>query len=95
MDKFWSLFWKFFGIALGAAFAVSIILGMVWHSPDVTYSIIQKIIAVGMGVCGVIGMIIVPIELYFIDRATCMQNISPLGGDGYRDLTSGGDHGLG
>ncbi|MDR1300906.1 MAG: hypothetical protein LBK43_00340 [Treponema sp.] len=79
MDKFWSLFWKLFGVALGISFAVSIILGIVGHSGDITYSIVQKIIAVAMGVCGVIAMIIVPIELYVIDRF----------------LVSRGNHGIG
>lgn len=93
MDKFWSLFWKLFAVGLGVSFAVSIILGIAWHSGDLTYSIVQKIIAVAMGLCGFIAMIVVPIELYVIDRGSRMKNSPLFIRDG--SFSSGGNHGIG
>ncbi|MFP3089501.1 hypothetical protein LQZ21_04150 [Treponema sp. TIM-1] len=74
MDKFWSRFWKFFGIAWGAAFFVNIGWGIARHSGAVIYAGVQKIVAIGLGVCGTIGIAVAPIERYFTDRGNSMKN---------------------
>jgi hypothetical protein len=74
MDKVWSWFWKIFGCALVAAFVVSIILGIAMHSGSVTYAILKGTFVVGIGICGVIGILMVPIELYFSDKAARGKN---------------------
>jgi hypothetical protein len=52
------------------AFAIGIFLGIVQHSAAVVYSFSRTVIAVGLGVAGVIGLVVVPIEMYFEDRAS-------------------------
>jgi hypothetical protein len=68
MEQFWKLFWKLFGAALLAGFAIAIILGITRHSIDITYTIIQQSLAAALGVCGIIGFIVVPIELFLEGR---------------------------
>jgi hypothetical protein len=69
MDKFWSLFWKLFGVSLLVALAIGVILGIVQHSGALIYSFSQIVVAVGLGITGIIGLVVVPIEMYFEDRA--------------------------
>jgi hypothetical protein len=68
MKKFWALFWKLFGAAFFMALLTGITLGIVQHSGSVTYLVVQKIIAIGLGICGVISFVVVPAEMYFEDR---------------------------
>jgi hypothetical protein len=68
LEKFWSWFWKLFAAALAAALVISIILGIAQGSFNIVAGIAQKIIIVGIGICGVIGFVVVPIELYITDR---------------------------
>ncbi|MDR3343675.1 MAG: hypothetical protein LBT14_13020 [Treponema sp.] len=70
MDKYWSLFWKLFGVALLVALVIGITLGILQHSGAVIYSFIQSIIAFGLGITGIIGLVVVPIAMYFEDRAS-------------------------
>ncbi|MDR0376352.1 MAG: hypothetical protein LBH70_01000 [Spirochaetaceae bacterium] len=70
MEKFWSVFWRAFGTAILVAFVIGIIAGLVSRSPEVTYSVVQKTLAVGLGVCGFIGFGVVPATMYFEDRST-------------------------
>ncbi|MDR2743450.1 MAG: hypothetical protein LBB98_15065 [Treponema sp.] len=44
-------------------------MGLVSRSSGMTYGIIQKAIATGFGICGVIGLVVVPIQMFFEDRA--------------------------
>jgi predicted RND superfamily exporter protein len=88
MNKIWLFFWKFFAAALIAALAVSVILGIVNNSSEVAYAIAQKVMVVGIGVCGIIGIIVVPVELYLIDRAERGKN------NGCRAAASGGGDGI-
>ncbi|MDR1149200.1 MAG: hypothetical protein LBK66_11270 [Spirochaetaceae bacterium] len=69
MNKAWVIFWKLFGIALVAALAVSFILGIARQSGALTADIAQKTMVIGMGICGLIGIAVVPVELYFTDKA--------------------------
>jgi hypothetical protein len=69
MNKAWVMFWKLFGIALVAALAVGIILGVARQSSAFTADIVQKIMVIGIGICGFIGIAVIPLELYFTDRA--------------------------
>jgi hypothetical protein len=68
MNTFWSLFWKLFGTALLLMFFIGCVLGIIQHSIAVVYNTFQMTSAVGMGVCGIIGIVVIPIELYVEDR---------------------------
>jgi hypothetical protein len=68
MEKFWNFFWKIFGAMSLLAIVIGIISGIVQHSGQVTYLVVQKTIAVGVGISGVIGLFIMPLELYLEDR---------------------------
>jgi len=68
MEKFWFFFWRLFGIALAAAAVAGVSLGIIEHSLAVIYSFAQRIIAIGMGICGIIGLVVVPIEMYITGR---------------------------
>lgn len=95
MDKWWSWFWKFFGGAFGIAFAGAIVFGLVNHSPESIYTNVQKIIALGLGVCGVIGLAVVPLELYFGDlKQGRMKNNAPAAGEARQQVDSGDEHAL-
>jgi hypothetical protein len=79
MEKFWSWFWKLFGAAMAAALVINIILGIVWNSAKFVYQAVQTVFIVGIGICGLIGMIVVPIELYVTDRINRAKNASGTG----------------
>jgi hypothetical protein len=68
MEKFWNIFWKALGIALVLTIIVGIIIGLVSRSTGITYSIIQGTIATGLGLCGLIGLVVVPVEMFIEDR---------------------------
>jgi uncharacterized membrane protein len=68
MEKFWNIFWKLFGISLLLILAVGIIMGIVSHSAAAVYGMIQKTIAAGFGICGFIGLLVVPVEMFFEHR---------------------------
>jgi hypothetical protein len=70
MNKFWSLFWKLFGVSLLMAFVIGLLLGIVQHSAAIIYSFSRTIMAVGLGISGVIGIVVVPAQLYLEDRAS-------------------------
>jgi hypothetical protein len=69
MNKAWLMFWRLFGIALVAALAVSIILEITRQSSAFTGDIAQKIMVIGIAICGLIGIAVIPVELYFTDKA--------------------------
>jgi hypothetical protein len=71
MEKFWSVFWKVFGISLFLAVIVGIIMGLVSGSGKVSSTMIMGVVSVGFGVCGIIGLVVVPVEMFFEDRAEC------------------------
>ncbi|MDR1399520.1 MAG: hypothetical protein LBJ41_06345 [Treponema sp.] len=70
MNKFWPLFWKLFGGALLVALVIGIIIGIAQGSPAIISSFGRALIAIGLGVSGIIGFLVVPIQLYFEDRAS-------------------------
>jgi hypothetical protein len=57
-------------MALLVAFIIGIILGIVQHYFAVIYSFTQSIMAVGVGITGIIGLSVVPIEMYGEERAS-------------------------
>jgi hypothetical protein len=69
MEKFWSLFWTLFGASLLVALVIGIILGIVQHSVARIYSFGRSIFAFGLGISGIIGFFVVPVQMYFEDRA--------------------------
>lgn len=68
VDKVWDLFWKIFGLVFAAALVVSVILGIARQSGEFTAELIQKVFVMGVGICGVIAVAIVPVEMYFTDK---------------------------
>jgi hypothetical protein len=67
MERFWKGFWKFFGIALLAMLAAAVVFGIINHSSKITYTIAQGTFVAALGVCGLIALVIVPLELYLED----------------------------
>ncbi|MDR2150987.1 MAG: hypothetical protein LBO67_09340 [Spirochaetaceae bacterium] len=82
MDRVWSVFWKLYGIAFGAATLLSIILGIVQRSGQLVFVMVQNILGISMGLCGIIGLVLVPVEMYFTDRAARTENKKPAGASG-------------
>ncbi|MDR1863064.1 MAG: hypothetical protein LBQ67_03990 [Treponema sp.] len=68
MKQAWKIFWKLFGTTLAAVFVVGIVVGTIKQSPSIVYQAFQQILAVGLGVCGIIGLFVVPIEMFIEDR---------------------------
>jgi hypothetical protein len=68
MHKWWSFFWKFFGAALLAMFFAGIVAGVVKHSTALVYAITQQVLALGLGVCGIIALVVIPLDMYLEDR---------------------------
>jgi hypothetical protein len=68
MKKFWSVFWKLFGISLVLAIVTGVIMGLVSRSGEVIYAVVMGTVAAGFGVCGIIGLAIIPVEMFFEDR---------------------------
>jgi predicted membrane-bound spermidine synthase len=69
MDKFWSIFWKLFGAMLVITIVAGIILGVLKHSFALAQYTIRMIVTFGFGVCGIIALIAIPLEMYIDDRA--------------------------
>jgi hypothetical protein len=68
MEQFWKIFWRLFAAALAPMFPIALILGVIGHSSEITYTLIQQSSAVALGICGIIGFIVVPVELFMADR---------------------------
>ncbi|MDR0688859.1 MAG: hypothetical protein LBG08_01130 [Spirochaetaceae bacterium] len=68
MKNPWKFFWRFFGLAVLVMFVLAVVLGLVKHSVETIYIIVQQTIAVAFGICGFIGFVIVPIDLYLEER---------------------------
>ncbi|MDR2097749.1 MAG: hypothetical protein LBP37_04435 [Spirochaetaceae bacterium] len=68
MEKFWNIFWKVFGVFIILAFITGIVMGFVSNSKETAYNIIKSVFVLGLGICGVIGFIVVPIEMYITYR---------------------------
>jgi uncharacterized membrane protein len=69
MEKIWNIFWKLFGVLMLLAVASAIIMGFVSHSAAAAFAGIQKTIVAGFGICGFIGLVVVPVEMFFTHRA--------------------------
>jgi hypothetical protein len=57
-----------------AALVINIILGIARNSAEFVYQAVQTVFIIGIGICGLIGMIVVPIELYVTDRISRAKN---------------------
>ena len=68
MKNFWNIFWKMFGVALLLVVITGIIMGLVSRSAGLIYTVIQGTITVGLGLCGLIGLAVVPVEMFIEDR---------------------------
>jgi hypothetical protein len=68
MEIFWNIFWTVCGISLLLTIVIGIIMGFVSRSNGITYAVIQGTIAVGFGVCGLIGLVVIPALMFFEDR---------------------------
>lgn len=68
MRTFWSFFWKLFGVVLLIMLCAGIVSGIISHSIEAVYAAVQRTLAIGLGICGIIGFVVVPIELYLEDR---------------------------
>jgi hypothetical protein len=68
MEKFWGIFWKAFGISLVLAVVAGLIIGFVSGSSGIISAVIMGVIAVGFGACGVIGLVVVPVQMFIEDR---------------------------
>jgi hypothetical protein len=73
MNRFWSIFWKVFGIIVLGDPAVSGIAGFVTQSANTMHQIAQKSLASAMGICGAIGLT-VPIGLFLDERKRKEEN---------------------
>jgi hypothetical protein len=73
MNKTWLVFWKIFAFAICAAVAAAIVAGITVGA-GIGYSILKNTFTASIGVCGVIGIMITPIELYFLDKAEREKN---------------------
>jgi hypothetical protein len=67
MNRFWSIFWKIFGMIVLVALIVAGIAGIVTQSVKIMYRIAQISLVSATGICGVIGLT-VPIGLYLDER---------------------------
>jgi hypothetical protein len=64
MKKFWNIFWKAFVGLLALISVVAIVIGIVLRSPETAFIILRATFSLGLGLCGVIGFVVVPIEMY-------------------------------
>ncbi|MDR2176681.1 MAG: hypothetical protein LBP20_01400 [Treponema sp.] len=69
MERFWNIFWKGFGIIIIALLAAGAAGGIIIQSTDFAYTVIQRTMAIGLGICGLIGFVVVPLEMYLEDRS--------------------------
>ncbi|MDR1219244.1 MAG: hypothetical protein LBK73_06485 [Treponema sp.] len=68
MERFWNIFWKIFGATILIALSIGVIGGIAIHSANFTYTMVQQTFAVALGISGIIGFIVVPVEMYLEDR---------------------------
>lgn len=63
-----NLFWKIFLLTLAAALVLVLIVGCAlafyYNSAGVFYRAIQYALVIGLGVCGILALVVVPIDLY-------------------------------
>ncbi|MDR2632371.1 MAG: hypothetical protein LBC51_01940 [Treponema sp.] len=69
MEKAWNRFWKVFGSSLVLILMAGILVGLLSHSVGIIYKVVQGTFAVGLGICGIIGFVVVPAELFFQHKA--------------------------
>ncbi|MDR3115103.1 MAG: hypothetical protein LBU25_06240 [Treponema sp.] len=69
MEKLWYIFWRVFAISILLTIMVGILIGFISRSVETAYRVVQGAIVVGLGMCGLIGFVVVPVELFFQDRA--------------------------
>jgi hypothetical protein len=68
MNQFWNIFWKLFGAVMLVPLVTGVIGGIITQSADFTSAVIRGTFAAALGVCGIIGFGVIPIEMYLEDR---------------------------
>jgi hypothetical protein len=68
MEQFWSIFWKVFAAAIVVMVIASIAGRIITLSPDFASMLLRQTFAAALGVCGIIGLGVVPVEMYLEDR---------------------------
>ncbi|MDR0568645.1 MAG: hypothetical protein LBG87_05515 [Spirochaetaceae bacterium] len=62
------LYWKIFRLTLGLVIIGGCVVSVYLKSAGIIYQTIQLVFTVGSGVCGLVALIAVPIELYLEDK---------------------------
>ncbi|MDR2178152.1 MAG: hypothetical protein LBP20_08970 [Treponema sp.] len=62
-------FWRAPGISLLPAVIVGIIMGFVSGSSGMISPVMSGAVSVGFGLCGITGLVVVSVEMFFEDRA--------------------------
>ncbi|MDR0583067.1 MAG: hypothetical protein LBG57_01775 [Treponema sp.] len=68
MNLFWKIFWLTLAAALGLVLIAGCALAFYYKSADVFYRTIQYTFAIGLGLCGIVALIIMPVDLYIEDK---------------------------
>jgi hypothetical protein len=68
MERLWNIFWKIFGAAILIVLSIGIIGGIVIHSASFAYTMVLRTFAGALGISGIIGYLVVPAEMYLVDR---------------------------
>jgi prolipoprotein diacylglyceryltransferase len=67
---FWKIFWLILAAALGLIVIAGAISAFYHQSPGGFARAIQYALVLGMGVCGIVALVIVPAALYIDDKKT-------------------------
>jgi uncharacterized membrane protein len=68
MNLFWKIFWLTLAAALGLVIIAGCALAFYYNSAGVFFRAIHYALVAGMGVCGIVALVIVPIDLYIKDK---------------------------
>ncbi|MDR2553650.1 MAG: hypothetical protein LBD31_10875 [Treponema sp.] len=68
MNLFWKIFWLTLAAALGLTVIAGCALAFYHQSAGVFFRAIQYAFVIGLGVCGIAALIMVPVDLYIADK---------------------------
>jgi hypothetical protein len=63
------MFWKIFGTVVLAALVVGVVGGVIMRSVDFTYIMMQRTLVAAMGIFGLVGFGVIPVEMYLVDKS--------------------------